>query len=430
MQYAPLPSQQLFHDLPDRFKGFSGPVGSGKTQALCHEALKLAYVNKGLPGIIGAPTFPMLRDVTRLMFLETLEVNGVPYRYNKADNEVILAEVESTVRFRSLEVFEKLRGSNIAWFGVDELTYCKPGAWQRLEARCRLKKAPHLCGFAAWTPNGFDATYERFISDEKIEGYKAIVARPYENIYLDEQFYKGLERSYDDRFFQQEVLGEYLDLFTGKAYYAFSEANKTTAAVYDPHLPIRLCCDFNIDPMAWLIAQQDGQGVITVLRELFLRDCNTLMACEELGRILTDMHVAHDARIHVYADATGRNRAASAHKSSLDQIYGYLKEQGWRSEFHVQKSNPSIKDRIEAVNVKLRQSTAGVGLFVDSKRCRELIKDFHQVGWAVDSHGNPMGYLSTKDPMRNHLSDALGYYIFKEFGIGSRAITTGTEAIF
>ena len=41
ISYGQLPSQQLFHELPNRFKGFSGPIGSGKSQALCQEAIRM-----------------------------------------------------------------------------------------------------------------------------------------------------------------------------------------------------------------------------------------------------------------------------------------------------------------------------------------------------------------------------------------------------
>lgn len=57
IEYQALPSQQKFHDSKARFKGFSGPIGSGKSAALCHEAIKLAYVNPGRTGLIGAPTY-------------------------------------------------------------------------------------------------------------------------------------------------------------------------------------------------------------------------------------------------------------------------------------------------------------------------------------------------------------------------------------
>ena len=56
--YSPLPSQKLFHKSAARMKGFSGPIGSGKSQALCHEAIRLTYLNPGRTGLIGAPTYP------------------------------------------------------------------------------------------------------------------------------------------------------------------------------------------------------------------------------------------------------------------------------------------------------------------------------------------------------------------------------------
>ena len=78
--YEPLPSQRNFHASDAAFKGFSGPVGSGKSQALCQEALRLAYVNAGRWGLIGAPTYPMLKDVTQPAFLEILDCNSIPLR--------------------------------------------------------------------------------------------------------------------------------------------------------------------------------------------------------------------------------------------------------------------------------------------------------------------------------------------------------------
>ena len=77
--YHPLPSQKAFHRSPARFKGFSGPIGSGKSQALCQEAIKLAYLNPGRTGLIGAPTYPMLRDATAAALIEVLEQNKIPH---------------------------------------------------------------------------------------------------------------------------------------------------------------------------------------------------------------------------------------------------------------------------------------------------------------------------------------------------------------
>src|SRR5260370_3742439 len=84
--YSPLPSQKLFHESPARMKGFSGPIGSGKSQALCHEAIRLTYLNPGRTGLIGAPTFPMLRDATQQALFDILDSNRIAFDFFKSEN--------------------------------------------------------------------------------------------------------------------------------------------------------------------------------------------------------------------------------------------------------------------------------------------------------------------------------------------------------
>lgn len=71
--YRPLPSQRRFHESTARFKGFSGPIGSGKSQALCQEAIKLSYFpNNGLPageGLVDYGGMPFYDDWTQAQFL-------------------------------------------------------------------------------------------------------------------------------------------------------------------------------------------------------------------------------------------------------------------------------------------------------------------------------------------------------------------------
>ncbi len=93
VKYQPLPSQHRFHDSTARFKGFSGPIGSGKSAALCQEAIRLSYMNPGRTGLIGAPTYPMLRDATLTSLVEILHDNEVPFELNKAENVILLKDV-------------------------------------------------------------------------------------------------------------------------------------------------------------------------------------------------------------------------------------------------------------------------------------------------------------------------------------------------
>src|SRR5947209_20581694 len=177
IKYKPLPSQKQFHDVNDRFKGLSGPIGSGKSQALCQEAIRLTYLNPGRLGLMGAPTYPMLRDATQATLFEILDGNRIPYEHNKAENTVVMKDTGSRILFRPVDEFERLRGTNLAWFGLDELTYTQEESWLRLQGRLRDPSAKRLCGFAVWTPKGYDWVYQKFIA-EPVQGYQVVTAPP------------------------------------------------------------------------------------------------------------------------------------------------------------------------------------------------------------------------------------------------------------
>ena len=51
--------------------------------------------------------------------------------------------------FDTMDEFERLRGTNLAWFGMDELTYTREDAWLRLEGRLRDPQATRLAAYQA-----------------------------------------------------------------------------------------------------------------------------------------------------------------------------------------------------------------------------------------------------------------------------------------
>ncbi len=140
----------------------------------------MSYQNEGRTGLIGAPTYPMLRDATMESFYALCEQHDLPFSLNKATNTLTMKDIGSRILLRSLDEYERIRGTNLAWFGVDEMTYTSEQAWIRLEARLRDPKAKKLRGFGAWTPKGFDWVYRRF-RENPVRGYRLIEAKPFEN---------------------------------------------------------------------------------------------------------------------------------------------------------------------------------------------------------------------------------------------------------
>jgi len=404
--YRSLPSQEAFHSCDSRFKGFSGPIGSGKSQALCFEAIRLSYLNQGRLGLIGAPTYPMLRDATQATLFELLETLEIPYEYNKAENLLTLRHNRSRMIFRPVDDFDRLRGTNLAWFGLDELTYSPEGAWLRLEGRLRDPQAARLCGFAVWTPKGYDWVYQKFIADP-VKGYSAIIARPNENRFLLEKvpdFYERLRNSYDENFYLQEALGQYLSQQGGLVYSAFSRGDQVKQLQVNPNCPLLWALDFNVDPMSSVVAQMAGRRVF-VLDEIALRHASTHEACEAFEKRFPN----HRSGVVIYGDASG-NSQHSTGTSDYQIVREYFRmSYGGRATYKVPRANPSVRERIMLTNATLRSASGDIRLLVDP-RCKELIKDFEQVSYKADSNAID----KDKDRRRTHLSDALGYLLWQE----------------
>jgi len=408
-----LPSQKRFHESKARFKGFSGPIGSGKSQALCQEAIRLSYLNPGRMGLLGAPTFPMLRDATQATLFEILDGNGIPYDHNKGENTLVMKETRSKIVFRAVDEFERLRGTNLAWFGLDELTYTQEEAWLRLEGRLRDPKAKRLCGFAVWTPKGYEWVYRKFVVDSH-GAYVAILASPFENRFLLDRipdYYDRLKTSYDETFYMQEALGSYLNLTGGKVYSSFSNHEHVRQTKLNPKDPLLWSLDFNVNPMCSIVAQSSG-GHMYVLDEIVLRNATTMQACEEFLKRFG----GHKAGVIVYGDASGYHQQTTG-TSDYDIVTDYFNATSFTTpDISVANSNPPVRDRINRVNATLKAASGQVGLTIDPK-CTELIEDLVQVAYKSD--GNTID--KDRDRQRTHLSDALGYLLCQHRG-GQRTV--------
>lgn len=395
------------------------------------KALELAAANPGRWGLIGSPTFPMLRDTTQRAFFDFCDEHEIEYQFKRSENRVSLRATGSEILFRSLDKFERLRGTNLAWFGIDELTYCTESAWLRLEARLRDPLAKELSGFGVWTPKGFDWVYRRFIDPARGELqkslYSATLARPRENRHLPADFYDRLAASYAERFAAQEIEGEYLNICSGRAYYAFDRRLHVTSQRYRIGTSILWALDFNVDPMCSVICQIEdtttreeaflgrSSAKLRVLDEIALRDSNTLEACEEFERRLERLAGNRDLNIVIYGDAAGAARS-TAGKSDYQIIREYFRARPHlRASYKVGSSNPKVRDRVNAVNAKLRNAVRFIGVQIDPS-CKTLIQDLEQVVFKADANGNMTGELDKSDKERTHMSDAFGYLIEREFG--------------
>ncbi len=205
--YRPFDKQRQFHYSPKKYRALIGGIGSGKTKAGVQEIFRICAKNPGVNGIVVAPTYRMLHDVTRLEFLAVCtRTPGLLQDFSKAEDVAFLA-TGNMVFFRSAEDPEKLRGPNVGWFYADESALMAEMAWNILIGRLRLNPA---LGWTTTTPKGKNWLYRMFGLGGEEHFMVRVSSR--DNPYVPSDFVKSIERSYTSAFAAQEIDGEFVDM--------------------------------------------------------------------------------------------------------------------------------------------------------------------------------------------------------------------------
>ena len=169
-------------------------------------------------------------------------------------------------------------------------------------------------------------------------------------------FYERLKNSYDETFYQQEALGQYLSLQGGLVYSAFNRQRSCARACgSNPNCPLLWALDFNVDPMSSVVAQIEGRTVF-VLDEISLRHASTQEACEEFEKRFP----SHRSGVVIYGDASGNSQHTTG-ASDYQIVREYFRTNyGARVAYKVPKANPSVRERIMLTNAKLRTASGEI----------------------------------------------------------------------
>ena len=88
----------------------------------------------------------------------------------------------------------------------------------------------------------------------------------------------------------------------------------------------------------------------------------------------------------------------------------------------VPASNPAERSRINSVNSRLKSASGEVRLMVDPIRASHVVRDLEGVALLAGGSGE---LDKTSNSALSHVSDALGYYISKEYPISSSKMVVG-----
>lgn len=424
--YKPHLGQLAFHNAIQnlwRFVAMICGIRGGKTYAGAREAVKQCWNYKGkrdaVYGII-APTYNMLDRTTWREFRRAAR----PFIAHDIDSKkIIILKNGIEAHGFSAEHWDRIRNATLFGFWADEARESKnfAGLWDVLLGRVLSTNGK---GIVTTSPNSFDDIHNIFIENRKAD-YGTVRFTTYENTNIAKEAIDSLGAKYDKRFMEQELLGQIV-LFEGAVYYTFNRLQNAgdlafKVTQYNPNQPLGLCCDFNVDPMAWVLVQfgfnsQTRLKEVYVIDEIFLKNSNTIEACNEFKA----RYPNHENGIVLYGDATGRSRHTASNVTNWMIIESELARYGITK--RVPTKNPAERDRINAVNGIICNSKDIRRTFVNPEKCKNTIRDFEQVSYKEGS----TQIDKTKDLRLTHISDAYGYMAETEFSL-NRGLFTGLK---
>ena len=149
--------------------------------------------------------------------------------------------------------------------------------------------------------------------------------------------------------------------------------------VYQPEMDMYISCDFNVDPMCWVIAHKTEDKVF-YFDEIAMENTTTAKACEEVCR----RYPNHKGRVIVNGDASGDNRSCTSEYTNYVIIKKKFLQFGYDVDIQIKAFNPPIKNRIMAFNLKVRSADGEICLFID-KKCEKLLYNIYNLKYIEGS---------------------------------------------
>ena len=404
------PAQSRVFVCDRRFRVLAAGRRFGKTYLACTELCRAAMG----PGRVAWYVAPSYKQGKRIAWMALKKFTRQFWASppNETDLRIELI-TGATIALRGADNYESLRGEGLDFVVLDEFASMAPEAWTEV---LRPALSDRLGGaLFIGTPKGHNHFYDLFQAAREQEGWATFQYTTEQGAIVPPEELQAARRDLDERTYQQEYQASFENLGTGRAYYAFNREQNVRPCVRNPATSLFWALDFNVNPLCSVLGQTTG-GIVQILEEVILHDSNTLAACEAFAMRTRKWLTGGPLSITVYGDATGEQRRTSASRTDWQIVKDFFVRNQDRYDvtFRFPSANPPVKDRVNCVNALLCNHAGQHRLRIDPQ-CKELIKDFEQVCWKTDPHGNSLPELGKSSPARTHASDAVGYYVSREF---------------
>ncbi len=419
--------QQSFLNSIYRFNVVPSGRRSGKTEIAKRRLVRKAVKNKKYSNARFVASAPTHLQAKRIFWDDLKKL--VPKKLllcRPSESELSLFLVNgSEIQVVGLDVPERIEGNPITHILLDEYGNMKPSVWEE-HIRAGLSDHKGTADFIG-VPEGRNHYHDLYVDAQNSANEEWSTFEWPSSDILDPDEIKSARSLLDPITYLQEYEAQFVS-FQGAAYYQFSEENVKYPLQYQPHKPLIICFDFNVSPGVAVIAQEfegnyqyNGDSLVGppftgIIGEVYIRDNSTTpRVCNKI----VDKYGNHKERVVCYGDSTGGARGtAKVSGSDWDLVEKILRPVfGHNFRLNVPRANPRERVRINAVNSRLQSVDKHIRLRLDQKSTPNLIRDLEGVRLKDET-----GEIDKSDLKLTHLTDALGYYVAREFPTIERKI--------
>ena len=382
--------QHLISQSSKRFRVLISGRRFGKTYLAITEMMK--YASKPNQKIwYVAPTLKMAKDICWSQLKEVLNQFNWIEDINETTLTITIRKTNSTISLKSADLPDTLRGTGLNFLILDEFADIDKRTWYEVLRASISDRLGHVlfCG----TPKGYgNWTYEMYLKGKQDPEWDSFQFTTLDGGMVTKEEIEQAKQDIDIRTFRQEFEGTF-ENYAGAVYYNFHPVDSVIDKKLDFSKPLHIGMDFNVDPMSACVAQIEKDKVY-VVDEIVIYSSNTDEMCQEIRD-----RYGSKAQIFIYPDPASRQRKTSAGGRTDLSI---LQNAGFKVK--VKHKHPSVRDRINAVNSKLKDSKGNRYIFV-SKSCKTMIKGLQRQVFKENTN------IPDKEMGFDHMNDALGYLI-------------------
>jgi len=238
---------------------------------------------------------------------------------------------------------------------------------------------------------------------------------------LENERLRCLKNKPDD--YQHIWEGEPAKSHSGSVVKNFSSEN-VRKINYLSYLPLHISCDFNVDPMSWVLGhiaydKKEKPYKACFFDEIVVENTSTSKTIDDFHEKLcfyNDGKPNFNQQIIINGDASGAYRHSSSEFTNYTLLQKRLSELGYRNiDLAVRNFNPPIKNRVEAWNNLVVGMDGNRRIFIDP-RCKYLLMNCKKLKYKI---GSSKIDLPTTSQIKNnpdlkflsHIFDAASYLV-------------------